>query len=108
MRASYNAATGMVEVNYAQACDATDHTIYFGDLGDVASYLYSDAECNVGNTGAASFDPGGMDRAFFVIVGNNAAVEGSFGVDGAGAERPEDLPATTVCELPQDLTGTCN
>ena len=47
-------------------------------------------------------------RAFFLVVGNNGAVEGSFGFDGAGVERPEDASATTVCDLAQDLTGTCN
>ena len=108
MRASYNASSGMVEVSYFPACDATDHTIYYGDLADVGSYLYSDAVCNVGASGAVTFDPTGLDRAFFVIVGNNGAVEGSFGVDGVAAERPEDVSATAVCDLPQDLTGTCN
>jgi len=108
MRASYNTATGMIEVSFAPACDATDHTVYYGDLANVGSYLYSDAVCNVGDTGTVTFDTGGLGRAFFLIVGNNGAVEGSFGVDGAGAERPEDVAATGVCDLVQDLSGTCN
>ena len=108
MRASYNAGTGMIEVSYVPACDATNHTIYYGDLAGVGGYAYSNAVCNVGSTGAVAFDPTGLDQAFFLIVGNDGAVEGSFGVDGIGAERPEDVSATTACDLAQDLTGTCN
>ena len=78
------------------------------DLADVGSYLYSDAVCNVGVSGAVTFDPGGLDQAFFLIAGNNGAVEGSFGVYGDGTERPEDASATTACDLAQDLTGSCN
>jgi hypothetical protein len=43
-----------------------------------------------------------------VIVGNDGLVEGSFGLDGAGSERPEDISATTVCDLARDLSGTCD
>jgi hypothetical protein len=108
MRASYNTASGMIEVSYVPACDATDHTVYYGDLAGVGSYLYTDAVCNVGDTGVVTFDPSGLDQAFFLIVGNNGTVEGSFGVDGVGTERPEDVSVTGVCDLPQDLAGTCN
>ena len=108
MTASFDKATGIIEVSYVPACDATEHTIYLGSLTNVGSYSYSDAVCGVGATGAASFDTSGLDRLFFVIVGNNGTAEGSFGMDGSGVERPEDDPAAGVCALPQNLTGTCN
>ena len=48
----------------------------------------------------------GGDR-FFLIVGNDTTREGSYGLDGAGADRPEDA-GTAGCDLPQELSGvTC-
>lgn len=106
MRASYNKATGEIEISYTPACDASDHTIYYGDLANVSAYEYSGAECSVGRSGSASFDPG-LPNAFFLIVGNNGWVEGSYGTSSSGAERPEDTQ-TAGCDLPQDLTETCD
>jgi len=37
----------MIDVSYAPACDATDHTIYYGDLAGVGSSGYSDAVCDL-------------------------------------------------------------
>jgi hypothetical protein len=105
MTAGWNGTTGEVEIAYTPACDATDHIIYYGDLANVASYTYTGAACGVGTSGTASFDPG-ADDVFFVIVGVGAAAEGSYGLDGAGLERPEDI-ATPGCDLDQDLSGTC-
>ena len=105
MTASWNGTNGEVDLSYAAACDATDHTIYYGDLADVASHTYSGAACGVGTSGAASFDPG-PGSVFFVIVGTAASAEGSYGTYGAGLERPEDI-ATIGCDVDQDLTGTC-
>jgi hypothetical protein len=107
MTVSYNKGTGMIDLIYDPACDATEHTIYYGDLADVGDYSYSGAVCNVGASGTASFDSTGMGNLFFVITGNNGTVEGSFGLDGSGGERPEDTLATGVCDHSQDLTGTC-
>jgi len=105
MTAGWNGASGEIEIAYTPACDSTDHTIYYGNLADVASYTYTGALCGVGTTGAASFDPG-PGNVFFVIVGTGGSAEGSYGLDGAGLERPEDI-ATSGCDLDQDLAGTC-
>jgi hypothetical protein len=106
MQASYNRGTGEIDVSFTPACDATDHTIYYGDLASVASYAYSGAVCFRGNSGVASFDPA-MPNVFFIIVGNTGIVEGSYGRDGAGFERPEHLSGT-ACDLSQDLSGVCD
>ncbi|MCP3981531.1 MAG: hypothetical protein GY716_19710 [bacterium] len=105
MIAAYDNGTGEVLVDYTPACDATDHTIYFGDLASVATQTLSGAVCGVGVGGSAAFDPG-MDDAFFLIVGNNGSSEGSYGRDGAGAERPEDV-GTAACDISQDLAAVC-
>jgi hypothetical protein len=106
MQAGYDAVSGNIDVTFTAACEASNHNIYYGDLSDVSTYGYSGAACFVGSTGSVSFDPG-LDNAFFLIVGNDGAVEGSYGVDDAGFDRPEDT-GTIACDLPQDLSGTCD
>jgi hypothetical protein len=101
----YDPATGNLTVTYEPACDAHDHTIYWGPLDQVGSYAWSGAECYVGATGTATFAPG-AGAFFFVIVGNDHAVEGSYGLDSAGLQRPEDS-GTSGCDLPRDLAVTC-
>lgn len=106
MRAVYNQTTGQIDVTYTPSCDASNHTIYFGDLANVSSYDYTGAACWRGNSGTTTFDPG-VANVFFLIVGNNGIVEGSYGLDGAAFERPEHL-ATAECNLAQDLSGVCD
>jgi hypothetical protein len=106
MRAGYDRVTGQVEIAYTPACSASNHTIYFGNLSGVATYDYTGAVCNVGISGTASFNPG-PGSAFFLVVGHDGAVEGSYGQRSTGAERPEDT-ATPGCDLPQSLAGSCD
>jgi hypothetical protein len=71
---------------------------------NIATHGYSGAVCWLGNTGFVRFDPG--RDTFFLIVGHNGVVEGSYGLFGA-SERPE-ATGLAGCEIPQDLTGTCD
>jgi hypothetical protein len=104
--ASWNREAGLVDLSWVPACDATGHAVYAGDLALVSAYAYGSAFCALGAGGTASIDPGPGDR-FFLVVGNDGSREGSFGLDGAGAERPEDS-AAPLCPWPQDLAGvTC-
>jgi len=106
MLASYDDSSGEIDVSFTTACDATGHAVYYGDLSQVSSYGYGGAVCVAGNSGSVAFDPG-LDNAFFLVVGNNGIVEGSFGVDSDEEERPED-EGTPVCDVPQDLSGSCD
>ena len=58
MRASYQRATGAIDLTYTPACEATDHAVLYGPLTSVSGYGYSGAACHVGTSGAASFVPG--------------------------------------------------
>ena len=49
----------------------------------------------------------GVGNVFWLVVGNDGDVEGSDGLDGSGAERPEDASLVT-CPLPQDLGERCD
>jgi hypothetical protein len=103
MLAAWNPGAGAIDVQFDVACDATDHTVYWGDLAQVASYGWSGSACGLGVSGSASFDPG-AGSVFFVVVGENGTVEGSFGVDGAGVERPEST-GVGACDRPQQPAG---
>lgn len=109
MHAGWNLATGEVEISYTAACDALDHTIYYGDLGLVGSQTYSGAACFLGTSGTASFDPG-SGNSFFLIVANDTVEEGSYGSWQAGdatAER-EEASGLPACDYPRNLAGvTC-
>jgi hypothetical protein len=104
--ANWNSVSGAIDLNYTPACDATDHTIYYGDLASVAGYGYDGQTCFVGTSGTTSFDPA-MDSVFFLVVANDAVKEGSYGADGGGLERPEALGLPS-CDYLQDLASvTC-
>ena len=106
MTALYDDQSGQVDVSFTPACDATDHTIYYGPLDQVSGYGYSGALCHAGTSGQASFDPG-PESYFFLVVGNNGWAEGSYGLDSDGLQRPEGL-GTPGCDLVQDLSGSCD
>ncbi len=105
----YDPATGVISLAYGPACAATDHVIEYGELtpANLAGYAWSGTECAVGTTGVYAWSTLGLpDSLFFVIVGRNATVEGSYGLDSAGAERPEDA-LSPACPRPQDLSDPC-
>lgn len=102
----HDPGSGTIDVSYTPACAADDHAAYSGDLGSIATYAWDQVDCGLGTSGIAVLNPGSGDR-FFVIVGSNGVVEGSYGRDGNGAERPEDSETPSACSHPQDLTMTC-
>ena len=98
-----------VDVTYTPACDATDHTIYYGDLASVATYSYTDAACTLGVSGNASFDPG-AGSFFFLVVANNGTEEGTYGEWYDGVTSGQRPPAVGLlqCDYTQNLNGvTC-
>ena len=106
MLANWNSGSSAIDLTYTPACDATDHTVYYGDLASVASYTYDGQACFVGTSGTTSFDPA-MDSVFFLVVANDAVKEGSYGVSSGAIERPEALGLPT-CDYLQDLASvTC-
>lgn len=105
------AAGTTIQLHYTPGACATDHVVYWGAATGPLSGQpsWTDQACGLGASGSASFDPGDPpDGAwkYFVIVGNNGAAEGSYGLDSSGSERPEatGLPS---CDIPQQLSGTC-
>ena len=96
-----------VVVTYAAACGATNHTIYAGSLSTLRSQgiVWSQRYCAQGISGTATFTPA-TGNQYFVIVGNNGTLEGSYGRRSGGAERPA-AGAGGSCAYTQQLSGTC-
>ena len=78
MLTSYDSGTGDITITYTPACAATGHIVYYGDLGSLATYTYSDAECSFDATGSGVFNPAATNL-FFMVVGHNGVDEGSYG-----------------------------
>jgi len=102
---TYDKIGGDVTVTYGGACLAADHHIVYGPLSNLATYGYTGQACNLGNVGTATFNPG-SGSAFWVIVGNTATVEGSYGHGAGGAQRPEAV-GLAGCDYVQNLSTTC-
>ncbi len=102
-----------VVVDYTPACGALDHAVYWGKSPISGGLSWSGVSCARGTSGRASFDPGSLtagEMIYFVVVGQDADAEGSYGRDarqGTRHERPEASGLGSSCERPQQLGGTC-
>lgn len=102
-------AAGAIAVAYTPACGALDHAAFWGHGTIAGNAQWTGAACGLGTTGRASFDPGAVapgDLLYFVVVGQNAAKEGSYGQRSDGTERPE-ASGVGACDRPRDLSGVC-
>ena len=106
---AYDPASGAIALTWSPSCDASGHTVHYGSLANIATYGWAGADCALGATGSGSFIPSPAigESIFWVIVGNNDAWEGSYGVDSSGIERPPDATHAGVCFRPQNLEPVC-
>jgi plastocyanin len=93
---------------YTPACGATAHAIYFGS-GALAPLgpSWRNSICT-DDSGSVTVDlgvPAGLQ--YFVVVGQTASAEGSYGTQTGGAERPEADGKTGSCPLPQEIGTSC-
>ena len=103
MRASRTGS--QIAVTYVPACGATNHAVYWGTTPIEGALVWQESACDLGASGAATFDPGSVKPGaslYFVIVGQNANVEGSYGRGSSGVERPEAV-GVGGCDRPQTL-----
>ena len=101
-------ATGVLSLSYVPACGAPDHHVVVGALDAVGVYGYTGQSCGIGNDGVVpSFDPGPGSSFFLVVADDAAGVEGSYGRDAAGNERPESF-VEPFCLFAQDLSRRCD
>jgi hypothetical protein len=104
---AHRGAGTSVLVDYTPACAATDHAVYWGAGPITGGLAWTAATCGLGTDGTSSFDPGNPPPGvliYFVIVGQNATSEGSYGRSSAGAERPEAV-GVGACDRLQKSAG---
>jgi hypothetical protein len=74
----------------------------------VSTYNYSDQQCSIGNVGSYDWTyPTAPGSFFFIVVANDDVVEGSYGTDDSGVERPEDA-LNPSCPIPQAIADRCD
>lgn len=100
-----------VGVTFTSACAATDHVAYWGQAPIAGALAWTGSECSLGTSGSATITPpspapGGW--TYFVIVGQDASHEGSYGKASDASERPQASSGTGACRKPQQLEGSCD
>jgi hypothetical protein len=107
MTARRGAGTSVL-VDYTPACAATDHVVYWGAGPLTGGLRWTASACGRGTDGNTSFDPGTPppgELVYFVIVGQDASSEGSYGKSSSGTERPEAI-GVGACDRPR-TSGIC-
>ncbi|HHN75273.1 MAG TPA: hypothetical protein ENK10_08610, partial [Acidobacteria bacterium] len=108
MSVARNTAGDLI-VDYTPGCGATDHAIWSAQTPIRGQLEWTRADCYLGTSGQLTFDPGAPppgEAIYFVVVGQNDVVEGSYGLDSEFIERPE-ANGVGICDLPRDLSGIC-
>ncbi len=94
-----------VHLSWAASCGAAaaDYGIYEGQIGDWTSHTMVDC-IDDGADLSENVNPAAGSRYFLVVPHDAVAVEGSYGTDHSGAERP---PGTATCQAARSL-GQCS
>jgi len=104
-------ASGVLHLNWQAACATTsgDFAVYEGDLGDFSSH--SPRQCTTGGASDLLLGPSFGDQ-YYLIVPQQGRVEGSYGLDGSGAERARSSfickptqVTEVICEVDADGDG---
>jgi hypothetical protein len=98
----FDPSDSTLTASFDPGCNTADNNVYFGPLEDVSSYGFSGQVCNVGMSGTTEFRLP-RNSYFFVIVGDDDSVEGSYGADSTRTERP----TWGSCGFVQDLSNSC-
>jgi hypothetical protein len=98
-----NKAGNSVTLNWGASCSSldTDYEVYEGTLASLGTGVYdhSSVTCGTGGTTHSFPSPGG---SYYLVVPTDGSIEGSYGKDSSGVERPT---GTSQC-LGQAL-GNC-
>ena len=109
MTAERGSEPEQITVDYDAGCGAADHVIVWGTSPMFLDVSWTGIACSCGNSGSTSFNPGPVPPGafvYFVVVGQDARNEGSYGRDSAGRERNEAVGLGS-CDRPRYLE-TCH
>ena len=93
-----------IDVSYDVTCNASDHTLLFGAIGDFTTVTAAD--CSIGNSGTATSSPPVGD-VWFLVAGREAQRYSSVGQATAGERTLSSVGAQCPTLVAQDLTATC-
>jgi hypothetical protein len=93
-----------LEISYDTECNASDHTLLFGDLGDFTTVTAAD--CLIGNSGSATSTPPAGD-IWFLVAGREAGRYSSVGQSTAGERTSIGVESQCPLLIVQDLSATC-
>jgi hypothetical protein len=105
MVTGHDRAAGTLTLSYGPACRTSDNNFYFGALANVASPTYAGQDCGITNAGGYVWNYAtSPESSFFLIVGHDTVIEGSYGKQTGGTERA----TAGLCPEPQDVSMECN
>jgi hypothetical protein len=93
-------SSGALQLSWGASCVPTDvdYEVYEGAIGSY--YSHAPVLCSTSGATSTTIVPAGYST-YYLVVPRSAQREGSFGLDGAGAERPA---GGATC-LPQAIGG---
>jgi beta-glucanase (GH16 family) len=93
-----------LEISYDIECNASDHALLFGSLGDFTTVIAAD--CSIGSSGSAiSTVPAG--DVWFLVAGSEAGRYSSVGQSTSGERTPTGIASQCPSLVEQDLGSTC-
>jgi hypothetical protein len=84
--------SGDVQLSWGASCSGgdADYEVYEGTLGNFTSH--APRLCTTSGSTTVTLTPGG-DNTYYLVVPRNGVIEGSYGKNSSGAERPQGLNA---------------
>jgi hypothetical protein len=93
-----------LEISYDITCNAPDHALLFGTLGDFTTVTAAD--CSIGYSGSATSTPPAGDL-WFLVAGRGSGRYSSFGQSSAGERSLAGVESHCPMLTVQDLGATC-
>jgi len=93
-----------LEISYDIACNAHDHALLFGTLGEFTTVTAAD--CSIGNSGSATATPPAGDL-WFLVAGHESGRYSSVGQSTAGERSLAGVESHCTILAVQDLSATC-
>ncbi len=93
-----------LEISYDIACNASDHALFFGNLGDFTTVTAAD--CSIGNSGSATSTPP-AGNVWFLVAGTDSELYSSVGQSSAGERTLAGVESQCPLLTVQDLSAAC-
>ncbi len=92
----------------ANTCTGSGYNLIYGDLGSVRSLEVDGSACDLGTSGHAIWGGVPPGNLWFVVVSENGAgTEGSWGLDGTGAQRGGSTPSAECGNTARSNADSC-